>query len=280
MSTINEKDYKEYYIAYFDVLGYKSFFDNANKVEILDFLNSCIQLANDTIRKSINLPNSAQQIHIKSFSDNFMILLDANLPEERAVETLSSLMALLQTRFLKKYSILIRGCITRGKAYLDKNIIFGQGLINAVLLEQRALFPRIVIDKEALNENILNNDYIAKDEDEEYYVNYLNYFIGREFDNHNHIYIEERDSITVIRKNIIKLVNKYGRFNRQLKDPQKILETERTISKYAWVLTKYNQYCDLINGQVNKRLQLEPIPYKMVLYYRLMKCEIIVEKER
>lgn len=268
---------KEYYIAYFDVLGYKSFFENTNKEEILKFLKSIIQLAKDTIHKSSNLNMNYQgQIHVKSFSDNFMILLDSSVSETQAVDVLSKLMALLQVRFLEKYSILIRGCITKGDAYINESIVFGEGLINAVLLEQQAFFPRILIDKKRISIDSFVNGYdslITKDEDDEYYINFLSYTNKIETYGYMKVTKDSNDPITQIQSNIIRLVNKYGKFNRQVKDIKKINEAERTISKYAWLLTKFNLYCDATDKQSYK------IPYKLVLYYRLMKCEIAVDKD-
>ncbi len=98
---IPEKKLRTYYIAYFDILGYKAFFENNSTEEIWELLNSNISIANDIVRKTAN-----GKFLIKSFSDNFMILLDAQngADEYTAINYLSKLVAVLQLRFIEKYS--------------------------------------------------------------------------------------------------------------------------------------------------------------------------------
>ena len=83
--------------------------------------------------------------------------------------------------------------------------------------------------------------------------------------------LQSKVHLQTVRNNIVKLVKKYGKFNRQVKEPKKIEEAEKTISKYAWLLMKFNQYCEMWWPEYR-------IPYTLTLYYRLMRCEINVEK--
>ena len=268
--TIPNNNLTTYYIAYFDILGYKAFFDDCKTEEMLEFLNNNIKIADDIERKTAN-----GNFLIKSFSDNFMILLDAQtgIDEYNAIEYLSRLVAILQLRFLEKYSILIRGCITKGEVYIDENIVFGKGLISAVSLENAANFPRIIVDSSTINKDIckrLCKQYLSKDDDDEFYVDFFKAFK----DNKSNLLFQSSDifqnQFITVKENIIKLVNKYGKYNRQVKDAKKISEAEKTISKYAWLLMKFNQFCEANN--------YIPISYKLVLYYRLMKCEIQIDK--
>ena len=85
-----------YYIAYFDILGYKAFFeDNGN--DVLEFLQSNISLANDIVRKTS--PDgifSDTHFEIKSFSDNFIILIRKTdrIDDYQATKSLAYLLAL------------------------------------------------------------------------------------------------------------------------------------------------------------------------------------------
>lgn len=262
---------EQYYIAYFDILGYKAFFDD-NGNDMLEFLQSNISLANDVVRKtSPNVVFSDTNFEIKSFSDNFMILIrKANSNSDyQAVKSLVYLLALLQLRFLEKYSILIRGSITKGDAFLNNNIIFGEGLIRAVELEGQATFPRIILDDSRFDVDVcesLCEKCVAKDEDDKYYIDFFD-IIGTGIGNNSEYLVGEKEHLDIIRDNIIKLVKKHGKFNRQVKDPKKIAEAEKTISKYAWLLMKYNNYCKIWWPKYE-------IPYTLTLYYRLMRCEI------
>ncbi len=280
MDKINEKKFKsaslrDYYIAYFDILGYKAFFDDKGN-DVFEFLQANVAMANDIVRKtSPDAVFANMQFEVKSFSDNFMILIrkTAKTNDYQAIKALVYLMALFQLRFLEKYSILVRGSITKGQAFLNSNIVFGEGLLRAVELENKALFPRIIIDRERIDEEICE-DLLEKcvkiDEDEQYYVDFFDIIgCGVGFD--NEYLVGEKDHLEKIRNSIVKLVKKYGKFNRQVKEPKKIEESEKTISKYAWLLMKFNQYCDTWYPEYK-------IAYTLTLYYRLMRCEINVDK--
>lgn len=96
---------KTYYIAYFDILGYKAFFED-NENDVFEFLNSNIKLAKDIVRKT--KPNSVFsdiKFIIKSFSDNFIILIEDEGKSDgyQEVKVLSYLLGLFQLRFLKRY---------------------------------------------------------------------------------------------------------------------------------------------------------------------------------
>lgn len=268
---------KSYYIAYFDILGYKAFFEDKGN-DIFEFLESNIKIANDIVAKTKGDPVfSDMKFIIKSFSDNFMILIEDNGKSDgyQEVKALSYLVGLFQLRFLERYKVLVRGSITKGKAYINANIVFGEGLIHAVTLEERANFPRIIIDSDEnrIGKQIcsdLTEKCISVDEDDVYYIDFfeiLGSSIG--FDDE---FAENIDyHISLLRKNVVSLVKKYGKYVRNVKDPTKIAIAEKTISKYAWLLTKFNKYCECNSPA-------QQIPYSLILYYRLMRCEIEVKE--
>ena len=264
---------KLYYIAYFDILGYKAFFEDKGN-DVFGFLKSNVDLANDVVRKtSFNATFSGTKFEVKSFSDNFMILIEAEGIEcYQATKTLSFLVGLLQLRFLEKYSILLRGSITKGDAYIDQNIVFGEGLIRAVAQEERANFPRVIIDSERIGIDTcedLREKCVAKDEDDEYYVDFFE-ILGNDIGFDNSFSNNVETHLSSIKKNIVVLIKRYGKYNRTVKDPNKIRQADKTISKYAWLLSKFNLYCGLYYPDW-------AIPFKLTLYYRLMKCEISIE---
>ena len=263
MST---KKIKQYYIAYFDILGYKNFFEdkNNNALEFLQGVMAVCAKTKDEAYFNSHLFNA--DFKVKTFSDNFIILLEppGGVPDYHVLRIFSNLLSQLQFEFLEKQSILIRGGLTKGKAYIDDSIVFGDGLIKAVELESKtAIFPRIVLDDDCFDNNTLEdlccNSFVAKDEDERYYIDYLGYAFSSPT-----IFEYER-----VRKAVASLVKKHGKFHRPLKDPKKITDTEKTISKYAWLLCKFNEQC--------KENNLAEIPYKLTFNYRYMKTEIVLE---
>lgn len=155
---------KEYFIAYFDILGYKEFFKNTpEKAE--EFLK-CI---NDGIFNSKNLLNSMgdsqlvqealnRKFHIKAFSDNVVICVEDKNDKWDIISLLMLMMAMadIQRGFIFEYGLFIRGGITKGKISFNEDYIFGKGLIDAVQLEESAVHPRIVVSDEILSSEKLD----------------------------------------------------------------------------------------------------------------------------
>ena len=262
---------KEYYIAYFDILGYKSFFEDKDN-DINEFLNYNIKLVKDIINKTTqNTMLFNYPFTLKMFSDNFVIMVEnnQNIGEYRIVKVLSYLLAILQLHFLEKYKILIRGVVTKGEAYVNDQLIFGEGLIRAVDREAYANFPRIIIDKDRIQKSVCDDlcEYcIMIDEDEEYYINFFD-ILGMGIGNDEEFMENEEKHLSILKDNITMLVKKYGKYDRRVTDKSRLNIADKTISKYVWLLSKFNNYCQITYEEYK-------ISYKLTLYYKLMKCEI------
>lgn len=150
---------KEYYIAYFDLLGYKDFFYNhLDKVEnFLQVIYEAISLTNGYIQE-VNLSPVAADIgnlfiRTKVFSDNILLCLEktsANVDYPRFLAFLA-IIADIQRNFVLRYGLFLRGGITIGELSFNEDFIFGQGLIEAVALEESAIYPRIIMGQAALD---------------------------------------------------------------------------------------------------------------------------------
>ena len=273
MKNIEAYKVRSYYIAYFDILGYKAFFENQEN-DILSFLHNVIDMASDVINKtSVNRLIFGEHFKIKTFSDNFIIMLEESEDqnEYECLKSIGYILARLQLRFLEKYSILIRGAITKGEAFINNDIVFGEGLIRAVALEESASFPRIIIDGSRFSENVIDDlceKCVAKDADGKYYINM--YSVLGAIVYYDSEFVEKDMHLTILRDNLIRLLRKNGKYNRQVTDPTKIRVAEKTISKYLWVLTKHNDYCDIFE------MQKYAVKYRLELYPRLMKTEITI----
>ena len=146
---------KDYYICYFDILGYRAFIEN-NPEGHKKFLCE-ILLAIGDIESEIRRKESKVKINIKTYSDNFLLFFEkVNFSEYYALKIFSQLMQKVQVKLLMNFKILLRGGITKGEFFVDNQIVFGEGLIKAVTLEEKvAKFPRVVIGECKLS----NEDY-------------------------------------------------------------------------------------------------------------------------
>jgi len=170
-------EFGEYYIAYFDVLGCKSYFAGDDKAA-LSFLHklkgmvACALEAALGINKSRTLKQLPEmQIEYRLFSDNIALYLkitDSPLEIIRLL-TFLQVIAELQRAVLFSHGLLLRGGVAAGKFYSDETLIMGPALIKAVGLEETGNYPRILIDDSidkvvsALINNFFPNDFLTKD---------------------------------------------------------------------------------------------------------------------
>ena len=159
MSTDNalsegQKCMREYYIAYFDILGYKDFFINGghNANLLLCAINQIVSQARQyytTIQESALCGQFLQfDLQIKSFSDNFLFCIEVSesLNELNRLAFFLSIIADIQRMCLQDFGLLMRGGITRGNLLFTDDVVFGRGIVDVVTIEQEARYPRIVVD--------------------------------------------------------------------------------------------------------------------------------------
>lgn len=150
---------RKYYIAYFDLLGYKSFFQShPNEVEnFLQMIHEAIFSTNEYVQGINTSPIGVEIgnlfIRTKIFSDNILLCLETdttNIEYPRFLAFLS-IVADIQRNFVLKYGLFLRGGITIGELSFNEDFVFGQGLIDAVALEEKAIYPRIIIGTSVLD---------------------------------------------------------------------------------------------------------------------------------
>lgn len=169
--NVHMEPIKEYYIAYFDLLGYKDFFaKNPDKVE--GFLVAIY----DAIEKT---KNYIQEVHLsliaggvgqmsirtKVFSDNILLCLERGCSPIEYPRLLAFLciVADIQRNYILQYGLFLRGGITIGTLSFNNDFVFGQGLIDVVNLEEMAEYPRIIIGSAVLD--YIHQPHFIKSED-------------------------------------------------------------------------------------------------------------------
>ena len=178
--------YKEYYIAFIDVLGFKQMVQEKTCKEIVDIYHSInsMRILQKTAEKNgerITVPLiSSEEINIKVMSDSVCIYIRADIPE--SLFELIFICIDFQSRMIElDPPILLRGAITKGELYSAGDILFGPGFVNAYLMEEyNANVPRIIINKDIIDEynnlfpeNSLPNNILNRDYDAFYYVEYI-----------------------------------------------------------------------------------------------------------
>lgn len=130
------------YVAFLDVLGFKELVKGKGEKLNIYFetiKNALIDIQNDKAEIESQLVSDSTILACGLTKENLKLLL-------RAVQTIQARCAV--------ENIWIRGAITIGDIHFDRklNIVVGNGLTDAYLLEQEERFPRVIIDPKILRE--------------------------------------------------------------------------------------------------------------------------------
>ena len=153
-------EFSEYYVAYFDVLGYKEAFKKSEDISAqlvksiessIDLMKKIVSIINDSFD---GLTPQIPKIEYKVFSDNVLVGYKASKYSLSALSLVSflRLVATIQRVFFEGTHLIVRGGITKGPLYLTNDFVGGKALVDAVELENNAVYPRIVVADCILNE--------------------------------------------------------------------------------------------------------------------------------
>lgn len=150
----------EYYIAYFDVLGYQEFFKETPEKaqEFLNAINSAINKVLGSIQ-SFNeslLVSQFADSHIRSkiFSDNIFLCMETGrdiLKEKLRLLLFMSVVSEIQRKFIMEYGLFLRGGLTIGTLSFNNDYIFGEGVIEAAEMEKSTVYPRIAVSEKVIS---------------------------------------------------------------------------------------------------------------------------------
>ena len=147
---------QDYYIAYMDILGYKDYLKQ-NPESTEKYLHTILD-AVEKVKGSVSFFKSSAvskfkidcELKLKIFSDNILLCMQIGEREDeirRAILfTLS--VAAIQRGLVLQHSLIVRGGITIGKLFINNDMVFGQGLMDAVDLENKTEYPCISVSDE------------------------------------------------------------------------------------------------------------------------------------
>lgn len=137
-NTLNLKDnLTDKFVAFIDVMGFSNL---VNRDSVSD-LESYFLTVTEVLNK---IKTDKGEIQSLLISDAIILIAPTGLKGLRDI--------IIATRRIQSAllwrKILLRGAISYGQVFYDKNenIIVGKGFIKAYLLEQEAIFPRVIID--------------------------------------------------------------------------------------------------------------------------------------
>ncbi len=161
-------NYERRLVAYFDVLGWRSHIDQAgSRPEAITILRLLLQMF--SIFQRPGLVATDPGAYLTSFSDNVVASV---LADDESIPNFLAAIGGVQVG-AACLGFFIRGAVTIGALFHDREIVFGPALNRAYLLEnERANFPRVILDNDIQEFENLNLPFIAQDNN----ISYINPF--------------------------------------------------------------------------------------------------------
>lgn len=243
-------------IAFIDILGFKEIVKQSetepSKIEliysILEYLKDWektekwdlkfIEIEESAQYKGVNNFDLRGKTNTTSFSDSIVVSVKVDQNVNEMASTLIVNLAYIGTVLLEK-GILFRGGLTIGNIiHIDNGTVFGQGLIDAFMLETRsAKYPRIVLSDKLLKE--LN--YPLETKGNRYpYHQYLDRFDDGCVGFHQLIYYQViENSSEMTREILTESLNKVR--NVIVSGLDSSFEKPEVFEKYKWLKEQYNK---------------------------------------
>lgn len=187
-------EHKPLLVAHVDILGFKNLMENVKTNpskfdELLNKYNIALKQAFTQIKSFAEYSRSDHWYkisHVRIYTDNLLLLSELN-PDERhdlAVEEFMKEIATYQLN-LALEGFFTRGVVLLDLGYCDDILVFSPALLYSNKYEHKAVYPRVIIEGEALKyikehfEWNLNSEYynhtdlILIDGEGDYFINYL-----------------------------------------------------------------------------------------------------------
>lgn len=176
--------YKEHYVAFLDILGFKTLLKTTSCEEIYSIF--------EVLHKKTHAKLNQNGVEIQAFnhikhtilSNSIIVYIESDI--EDAFAALIHVCKQLQFSLANRGKpILLRGGIAIGDLFYENDIIYGNGLASAYLLENNlAKYPRIVFSGDTLDKGLQNTKYMfvdmegiirpyKEDDDALFYIDYL-----------------------------------------------------------------------------------------------------------
>ncbi|QKE10617.1 hypothetical protein [Bacillus cereus] len=241
--TVTLERYEERFIAFIDILGFKEHIsqtltNSTHFKKVRNVLNFISKLKYDNDGGVLAQKEIGREITV--FSDSIVISYPISLPSAGFYLLLDVIHLQLE---MMGAGILMRGGITIGPLCHEDNIVYGPAMIKAYELEnQYAIYPRVIVDKEAIKSAILEGHHppkeeleyikklIKKDIDEHYFVDFMSQWQEIEYE---HDYFTALDTIKVV---IVQALSDY-------------IQVPNVLQKYTWLKNYYNNVLDKLNPQ-------------------------------
>lgn len=190
--------YETCIIAFLDILGFKNLINTSSFDKVLEIFKTILTNRDATLAfwravedddsspegeeyKRYNESLTEAKIHV--MSDSIVVATPSRYPESLAV-VIDICYAIQEMLFNLETPILLRGAIAVGDFYLNDNLVFGKGLVDAYWAQEKyAVYPRIILSNDITvgrRVSVDNCNDLPKDNDGYYYINCIERYLGEE----------------------------------------------------------------------------------------------------
>lgn len=188
------REFKDCYIAFLNLLGFKALL-KSKKDNICEYIAGLFDRVQEEYHITVNSIGNylidPALVKQKIMSDSICFYVEASVPN--ALAGLIAVCNYFQVRLSRESEpILMRGAIVRGNLYAENDVLFGQGFVDAYLMEdETAKYPRIILTRALIKQcscfDQYGMDYIKQftfdDNDAFVTIDYLYLFYGLSHNN-------------------------------------------------------------------------------------------------
>lgn len=178
-------EYENYVVAFVDVLGTEANVKTPEDAEIMfnNLSKIAVLIDQERAKYFVEIDDYDTEMIIRTFSDNYFLAIKADDDDYYdALRAITTVLGKVTNKCIMEYGILIRGSITKGKMFISDNVIIGQALVDAYVLENTtAIYPRIIYSDNIDASVLLNSKtnycgIVFKDLDGVYCINSMVYW--------------------------------------------------------------------------------------------------------
>ena len=150
-SSITEAvKYKECYVAFLDILGFKKLIDKSECEDIFKIFHAVLNFEPHPLVSNSEVYNN---IRYTIMSDSIVVYIEVEI--EDSFIALADVCSQIQMKLSRNNPpIFLRGGISQGTLYHKERILFGTGLTKAYILENTAaIYPRIIFMERKMSTN-------------------------------------------------------------------------------------------------------------------------------
>lgn len=278
---MSKSRYRECYVAFLDILGFKNLIDEAEFDQILEIFNTIsvsrkFEIAlhravnngpadalDEVDRYFLQYNKALHDMRIYSMSDS--IVISSRSKDMFSLECLIDVVIFVQNMLYDMDSpVLLRGAVAKGSYYSKGTVAFGRAMVDAYIYQEAySRYPRVILSGELVSA-LKNKSYVGDDgsfasdadakhdagqmDDTEYFLKYDHGHILKDDDDYYFIdciqsYLGGKDKTDPEFIRFRKLIEKYlnGYYDESIKE------------KYRWL---NEQYMRIVEHSVKANLRL------------------------